>query len=83
MDWRDGAARRVFGDNLVYARKDSRLRQREAAESLHLAVGYLAEIEAGERVPSQEELFAFSELYDFTIDRLTGSSLCKSVADVI
>ena len=64
--------RRIIASRLTLARQQAGLSQAQAAKLLEVSRPTITEIEAGRRKVSAEELVAFSDIYEVSVEWLSG-----------
>ena len=64
--------RKIISSRLSLARQQAGLSQAQAASLLQMSRPSVTEIEAGRRKVSAEELVNFSEIYDVSVEWLSG-----------
>lgn len=65
-----GVDPRLLGSRLQAARSEANLTQQVIAERLHISRPTLVAIEKGDRLPKEEELIQFAEIYGHTVHEL-------------
>ena len=73
--------RKIIASRLMLARQQAGLSQAQAAKLLQVSRPAVPEIEAGRRKVSAEELIIFSDVYDVSIEWLSGKD--AEHADVV
>lgn len=64
--------RKIISSRLLLARQQAGLSQAQAAKLLEFSRPTITEIEAGRRKVAVEELVAFSDIYDVSVEWLSG-----------
>lgn len=64
--------RKIIASRLLLARQQAGLSQAQAAKLLEFSRPTITEIEAGRRKVAVEELVAFSNIYDVSVEWLSG-----------
>jgi len=67
--------RKVFAPRLPLARQQAGLSQAQAAKLLGFSRPTITEIEAGRRKLTMEELVSFSDIYDVSVEWLSGKNV--------
>ncbi|MDH8678612.1 helix-turn-helix transcriptional regulator [Fusibacter bizertensis] len=67
------------GNKLKEIRESSNMSQKETAEKLNISASTLSHYERGSRVPSYDLLYAFSKLFNISIEELVSFVYTPSV----